>query len=133
MACITENEYELHKSRTEKKLFDLRQKQSELTRSISNLNIKLDKCTDFVRNISEIWVSGTLVQKQKLQKLMFPEGIMIDPVSRQYRTCKIQSLFSYIVDLTKDTEGQKKDSPIKNTDESSLVAGTGLEPVTFGL
>jgi len=29
--------------------------------------------------------------------------------------------------LTKDTEGQKKDSPIKNTDESSLVAGTGLE------
>ena len=52
---------------------------------------------------------------------MFPEGIMIDPVSRQYRTCKIQSLFSYIVDLTTDTEGQKKDSPIKNTDESSLV------------
>ena len=52
---------------------------------------------------------------------MFPEGIMIDPVSRQYRTNKIQSLFSYIVDLTKDTEGQKKDSPIKNTDESSLV------------
>ena len=46
---------------------------------------------------------------------------MIDPVSRQYRTCKIQSLFSYIVYLTKDTEGQKKDSPIKDTDESSLV------------
>ena len=39
--------------------------------TISNLNIKLDKCTDFVRNISEIWGSGTLVQKQKLQKLMF--------------------------------------------------------------
>ena len=69
-------------------------------RTISNLNVKLDKCTDFVRNISEIWGSGTLVQKQKL---MFPEGIMIDPVSRQYRTNKIQSLFSYIIDLTKDT------------------------------
>ena len=58
---------------------------------------------------------------------------MIDPVSRQYRTCKIQSLFSYIVDMTKDTEGQKKDSPIKNTDESSLVAGARLELTTFGL
>jgi hypothetical protein len=34
---------------------------------------------------------------------------------------KNQSLFSYIADLTKDTEVQKKDSPIKNTDESSLV------------
>jgi hypothetical protein len=39
-------------------LFDLRQKQSELTRSISNLNIKLDKCTYFVRNISEYGVLG---------------------------------------------------------------------------
>ena len=119
--------------KTEEKLFEMRQKQSELTRTISNLNIKLDKCTDFVRNISEIWGSGTLVQKQKLQKLMFPEGIMIDPVSRQYRTNKIQPLFSYIVDLTKATEGQKKDSPIKNTDESVLVAGTRLERATFGL
>ena len=52
---------------------------------------------------------------------MFPEGIMIDPVSRQYRTNKIQSLLSYIACLTVNTEGQKKDSPIKNTDESSLV------------
>ena len=33
--------------------------------------------------------------------------------------------------LTKDTEGQKKDSPIKNTDESSLVAGTGLSFISF--
>ena len=62
---------------------------------------------------------------------MFPDGIMIDPASRQYRTCKIQSLFSYIVYLTIDTEGQKKDSPIKNTDESSLVAGTGLSFISF--
>ena len=60
---------------------------------------------------------------------------MIDPVSRHYRTNKIQSLFSYIVDLTKDTGGQKKkkDSPIKNTDESSLVAGERLELSTSGL
>ena len=130
---ISSIEYKTHKSRTEEKLFEMRQKQSELTRTISNLNIKLEKCTDFVQNISKIWGSGTLVQKQKLQKLMFPEGIMIDPVSRQYRTNKIQPLFSYIVDLTKATEGQKKDSPIKNTDESVLVAGTGLEPMTFGL
>ena len=35
--------------------------------------------------------------------------------------------------FAKDTEGQKKDSPIKNTDESSLVAGTRLERATFGL
>ena len=53
---------------------------------------------------------------------MFPEGIMIDPVSRQYRTNKIQSLLSYIVCLTLDTEGQKKDSPIKNTDKKPICS-----------
>jgi len=51
---------------------------------------------------------SSYLKSNKEEKFMFPEGIMIDPVSRQYRTCKIQSLFSYIVDLTKDTEGQKK-------------------------
>ena len=34
--------------------------------------------------------------------------------------------FSINPHLTKDTEGQKKDSPINLTDESSLVAGIGI-------
>ncbi len=38
-----------------------------------------------------------------------------------------------LIHLTRDTEGQKKDSPINLTDESSLVAGTRLERATFGL
>ena len=33
----------------------------------------------------------------------------------------LESKLPLNADLTKDTEGQKKDSPIKNTDESSLV------------
>ena len=47
-------EYKTHKSRTEEKLFEMRQKQSELTHTISNLNLKLDKCIDFIQNISKI-------------------------------------------------------------------------------
>ena len=34
---------------------------------------------------------------------------------------------------SKDLEGQKKDSLSKKPNESDLVAGTGLEPMTFGL
>ena len=50
-----------------------------------------------------------------------------------YRTSNIQVIFQLILDLTRDTEEQKKDSPIILTDESSLVAGTRLERATFGL
>jgi len=59
---ISKNEYELHKSRAEEKLFDLRQKQSELTQTISNLDSKLEKCTDFVRNLIKIWCYGALIE-----------------------------------------------------------------------
>ena len=38
---ISSIEYKTLKSRTEEKLFEMRQKQSELTRTISNLNISL--------------------------------------------------------------------------------------------
>jgi len=41
-------------------------------------------------------------------------------------------LIQLILDLTRDTEGQKKDSPIILTDESSLVAGTDYPPFHFG-
>ena len=58
---------------------------------------------------------------------------MIIPVSRQCRTNKNSiSIFVYRI-LDKGHRGSKKDSPIKNTDESSLVAGTRLERATFGL
>ncbi|MFM7661524.1 MAG: hypothetical protein ACKO6A_02570 [Bacteroidota bacterium] len=36
-----------------------------------------------------------------------------------------------ILDLTRDSEGQKKDSPINLTDESSLVAGTRISSIAF--
>ena len=68
-----------------------------------------------------MWGSGSLLEKQKLQKLMFPEGITIDPVLRKYRTSKVHDIFSQIAYISRDSEGQKKDPSVKLTDESSLV------------
>jgi hypothetical protein len=35
--------------------------------------------------------------------------------------------------FTRNTEGIKEELPTKNGEESFVVAGTGLEPMTFGL
>ena len=125
--------YQRKKNEINEILIDLRQKREELNIDLSNLNSKLEKAVEILGNISKIWSSGSIGVKQKIQNLIFPNGIFISPQNREYRTSNIQVIFQLILDLTRDTEGQKKDSPIILTDESSLVAGTGLEPVTFGL
>ena len=71
--------------------------------------------------------------KSIFQKLMFPFGINIDPPKRQYRTSKVNQVFSIILSISSSKGKKEKDSSTLNEDKSYLVAGTGLEPATFGL
>ena len=57
---------------------------------------------------------------------MFPHGIVIEPVNRQYRTSKVNQVFSLISSISKDKGDKVKDSSTLNEDESCLVAGAGL-------
>ena len=73
------------------------------------------------------------ITKLSVQKLLFPEGIVIDPNDRTYRTSYMNPIFRLIHSLTGDKDDFNKKRTSKNTSPSCLVAGTGLEPVTFGL
>ena len=64
---------------------------------------------------------------------MFPKGIVNDPTKRRYRTLKINSIFKTIRLISSDKKGEIKNASTISSDASCLVAGTGLEPVTFGL
>jgi len=97
---------------------------------ISNLDRRIKDCVSLTQNISKIWTSSDYDNKVKLQKLIFPAGLSIESKNRQYRTKKINSIFSYILDSTVDSEGQKKDPLRKNLNGSLVVAGTGLEPMS---
>ena len=59
---------------------------------------------------------------------MFPHGIVIEPVNRQYRTSKVNQVFSLISSISNDKGEKEKDSSTLNEDESCLVAGAGLTP-----
>ena len=77
--------------------------------------------------------TGEYETKLSLQKLLFPEGIVIDPNDRTYRTSNLNPIFRLIHSFTgvKDDSNKKRTSIF--TSPSCIVAGTGLEPVTFGL
>jgi site-specific DNA recombinase len=100
---------------------------------ISNLPNELDRIIDFSQNISKYWVSGSLDTKKRIQKILFPDGLVLDTQHRQYLTSKVNSLFSLKRDFMRTSGDIKEKLPIKNDEESSLVAEGGFEPPTFGL
>jgi site-specific DNA recombinase len=61
-----------------------------------NLKKSVKKGLEIAQNIIQIWVSEDLYDKQQLQYLLFPEGMLYDKENRVVRTTKINYLFSSI-------------------------------------
>ena len=68
-----------------------------------------------------------------VQKLLFPQGIVIDPEDRTYRTSNLNPIFGLIHSFTRGNDDANKKRTSSNTDPSCVVARAGLEPATFGL
>ena len=100
---------------------------------ISNLDRKVEDLVEFSDKLNEIWGSDDYETKVTVQKLIFPKGIVINPVKREYRTSDLNPIFRLIHSFTGDDEDVNKKRTGRNTDPSCVVAGAGLEPATFGL
>lgn len=101
--------------------------------AISNLDKKIDKCVEVTQNLSDYWAHASIENKMSIQKLVFPSGIVIDPQNRQYRTKEVNSIFAMVSSIVMGKGAKTKNASSKFDDASRFVAGTGLEPVTFGL
>ena len=76
---------------------------------------------------------GDFEVSQKIQKMVFPKGVIWDKENRAYLTEFGNEFFDLIFSVSntyKNKTAQKKD---ESCDLSSLVAGAGLEPATSGL
>ena len=69
-----------------------------------------------------------MAAKVSVQKLIFPKGIVINPLEREYRTSDLNPIFRLIHSFTGDDGGIKEKRTGRNTDPSRLVAGTGTQP-----
>jgi site-specific DNA recombinase len=102
-------------------------------KKLSNHKIHVEKVVEKIKDISDCWGRGDVENKIRIQKLVFPEGLSIRAESREYLTKKINSVFAVIPTITEDKKGTKKEKTHQKVDGLLSVAGTGLEPVTFGL
>lgn len=101
--------------------------------TLSNQNSVIDSALKYARNLCWAWVSAPLHAKQALQKLIFPNGLVIDRENDRYLTKTVNVLFALIADKSMHLEEKEKGLIFKIDDQSLVVAGTGLEPVSaFG-
>jgi site-specific DNA recombinase len=130
---VDENTYNKVKDRIEDEIRQIEDRLGNNSETLSNQENLIDKALYFCQNLSKHWDSGDIHQKLKIQKTLFPEGLIINPQTREYRTNKTNSLLTAIEDIVRDSKGCENKKATQMSGLSSSVAGTGLEPATFGL
>jgi site-specific DNA recombinase len=125
--------YDKYLSQIDDQILETNQELRKLSSKISNHENVIEKCISITKNLSKYWIQSDVNMKIRIQKMVFPDGIVIDAKNRQYLTQKVNSIFAKIPYLSEDTEGQKKNASSNLPDASFLVAGTRLERATFGL
>ena len=99
----------------------------------SNRQKLLKKFLEIAENPCEFYESLNYNDKRVFQNIMFPEGFKFSLKNKECRTSKVNIIFDLTNSFKADYIIKKEKTQIQNIPESCLVAGTGLEPVTFGL
>ncbi len=84
----------------------------------------------FSTKLPTVWASSPVSVKEKIQKTIFPEGILYNHKNQTFRTTKVNEVFCHISSLTSDTGENEKGQTNKIIDLSCQVGETGFEPAT---
>ncbi|MCW3072935.1 MAG: recombinase family protein [Flaviaesturariibacter sp.] len=89
----------------------------------------VEKMLALAQNLSVLWASSDFVEKQNLQYLVYPEGILYSSKSRAVRTDKFNALFACIPPQAHDSTKKKKGDSVKNRPFPDPVPEIGIEPI----
>jgi hypothetical protein len=73
----------------------------------SNLEKVVEKGLQYAQNLRLLWVSSCYSEKQRLQCLVFPEGMMYDKQRDEVLTTRVNSLFGEIALLSSGFDKKK--------------------------
>ena len=105
--------------------------QAKLTAVINqpdNLNTILNRGIDNIYRLSEIYETGTIMEKRQVIGLVYPEKLVFD--GDQLRTTRINEAVRLIYTLDKELAENEKGQNGNKTILSSQVGKTGFEPAT---
>jgi len=91
----------------------------------------IDSALKMATKVAPVWASSDFSTKERLQKLLYPEGITYDAKKGRFRTSRSNEFFQLIAGMTGGTSENKKRTNLPNVDLSSQVGPAGFEPATL--
>lgn len=128
---IDKETFDLTASHLNKQISGTAKELNTLAPKISNLDKLISSALEKVSKLALVWSSSSLEMRRRIQKTLFPDGILYDVKNHQYLTKRTNS-FLYLTDyLSKQFEGEGiKKSRLKDG-MSSWAPPAGLEPATL--
>lgn len=99
--------YEKFCSRYKSEEASITKELDKLTKGSSNPMETISKAVSLAANLATTWASSDVLEKERLQNLLFPEGITYDRKMGQVRTERVNEVFSLIASLAR-VLGQKE-------------------------
>ncbi len=97
--------------------------------SISNLKEMINETLVLCQDLRKLWVSGGISLKEKIQKLLFPVGMIFDKETGAFRTPEINYLIAEIARHTGDFAIIKKGLSSLFEPKSLSAGSKGFEPL----
>ncbi len=132
-SSVSEDLYKKHKSDLEFKISQSESKIADLEFRTSNHNEFILKAINVCENISRYWELGDADNKQRIQKVLFNDGLVIVPEKREVLTNNLNLIFSLVKGISSDCKDDKKIKVDNFADFYVPVAGSRIELPTSGL
>jgi len=120
--------YIKYKSKYELEIKAIEQELNKSQLSSSNLELAVKKGITISKKASQLWVSSDYSDKQRLQYLIYPDGILYNKENNTVRTPRVNSLFTAISCLSYISTENKNGQPSKIDQNSRWVELQGIEP-----
>ncbi len=100
---------------------------------LSNLENFINTALKFCSNLKRVWQLASFSIRKRIHTVVFSDKIYLSSSKDEYLTENINSFFTLTDTLSRECNEKKKGLDNRKIEKSSVVAGTGLEPATFGL
>ena len=122
MGEIDEEIYEMTNKDLQEKLDNIERGLAECRKNLSNLDSEVDDILAMCCKLDSLWCYASLETCQKLQHLLFPNGILWDKEKDNYRTYDENEALSIIVRLSVNCQNKKEENSLENSSFVPLCA-----------
>ena len=103
---------------------------AKCSKGVSNPEMCVDFAINYSMKLSSVWDCAKYSDRQRLQFLIFPEGIPYNRKEDRCRTDNVNGAFEYIAELKRLLQESKGRTLIRKLENAALVVPTGIEPVS---